>query len=234
MLWSVGGSTGEREPSLQKCIFSWSTNCGEWSIAFAGGTTQRFVFVYLGSTDRQIDLETTILASESWQSFTGENANLRSHAFPCRRTVDCPTGTGMVMCIDLPTRSLAWVTPYSSQGPDFSFSLNRRNQGVPYCDSWVDNSVTIAAGKALLTAPDSTQLNCFDLVDGKFIVVDAARRRSFSSPACAMAKSSWSARRVCKACNWADGHASLARIGDSLPSGRWIVQRHPLFSTDDR
>ena len=87
----------------------------------------------------------------------------------------CPTSAGAVVGLDLTTRSLLWGFQYSRNEAATS-ELGRlaimRNQatvlgGPTTGNRWTDASVTIASGRVLLTPPESNQIHCLNLADGK-------------------------------------------------------------------
>lgn len=86
----------------------------------------------------------------------------------------CPTTAGMVVAVDAIRREFAWVYQYPRQVEGL---LNVRQgwQGRrtgPYVrgnNHWLDGSVVIADGKAVLTPPDSSEIHCLDLTTGKLL-----------------------------------------------------------------
>jgi outer membrane protein assembly factor BamB len=87
----------------------------------------------------------------------------------------CPTSSGAVVALDLTTRSLLWGYQYTRtdmNSPDVARLGMIRNPAIgPHNPNgngrWMDASVTIAGGKVLLTPPESNQLHCLNLLDGK-------------------------------------------------------------------
>ncbi|MBI2825661.1 MAG: PQQ-binding-like beta-propeller repeat protein [Planctomycetia bacterium] len=93
----------------------------------------------------------------------------------------CPTSAGAVVALDLTTRSLLWGYQYarndSPQAPEMVFRgrgivggaivQNNTPGGAIAGNRWADASVTIAEGRVLLTPPESNQIHCLDLLDGK-------------------------------------------------------------------
>ena len=89
----------------------------------------------------------------------------------------CPTAAGAVVALDLTTRSLLWGYQYSrsdASAPEVARlgmmrnpTLAANNTGVG--NRWTDASVTIASGHVLLTPPESNQLHCLNLLDGKLL-----------------------------------------------------------------
>ncbi|HEV3025554.1 MAG TPA: PQQ-binding-like beta-propeller repeat protein, partial [Pirellulales bacterium] len=86
----------------------------------------------------------------------------------------CPTSTGAAVAIDLATRSLLWGYQYPRAVDPIFQNRMMRMQGFPGDDAgdnehWADASVTIAAGRVLLTPIESRQLHCLNLVDGTLL-----------------------------------------------------------------
>lgn len=87
----------------------------------------------------------------------------------------CPTSSGAVVAIDLAKRTLLWGFQYPSSVPPFvqnGFTFQGRTtqdfqqEEADRSGRWMDNTVTIAEGKVLVTPRDSGSLYCLDLVDG--------------------------------------------------------------------
>ena len=81
----------------------------------------------------------------------------------------CPTSAGVVLGVDLVSRSLAWATSY-----DHTSDSNRRNSfinrgAIPYGEGWLDSSAAISDGKVIVTPPESNEIHCFDLFSGKLL-----------------------------------------------------------------
>ncbi len=86
----------------------------------------------------------------------------------------CPTGVGAVVAVDLASRSLLWGYKYTRTD-----DLHRGDDGMlvgvnvatypgrPSRQRWAQTGVTIAEGRVLLTTPDSDELHCVGLFDGK-------------------------------------------------------------------
>jgi len=86
----------------------------------------------------------------------------------------CPTGVGAVVAVDLATRSLLWGYKYSRTNDPY------RGDGVMLMavqfsaypgrtpqQRWARTGVTIAEGRVLFTSPESDELHCVGLLDGK-------------------------------------------------------------------
>ncbi|MCS7166398.1 MAG: PQQ-binding-like beta-propeller repeat protein [Gemmatales bacterium] len=89
----------------------------------------------------------------------------------------CPTNAGIVLAVDLLTRSLVWAQPYESllwlvDDPSFrgrvrpAVPIRQPGQFFLYEPFWYYNAPMIAEGKVVFTAPDSNKLYCLNLQDG--------------------------------------------------------------------
>jgi outer membrane protein assembly factor BamB len=87
----------------------------------------------------------------------------------------CPTGAGMVVGVDLTTRSMLWGRTYGAAEPDASMPRAIRMQIIweeavsPSADGWIDSTVTLVDGRALHTPVEGDKLQCLDLASGELI-----------------------------------------------------------------
>jgi outer membrane protein assembly factor BamB/predicted negative regulator of RcsB-dependent stress response len=89
----------------------------------------------------------------------------------------CRASENQYIAVSLATRSVLWV--YQMPEPEISgmgwmFGMMRQKQLLDAldpnpADRWSDGSVTIAAGRVLLTPPDASDLYCLDLHDGRLL-----------------------------------------------------------------
>ncbi|MDA1013591.1 MAG: PQQ-binding-like beta-propeller repeat protein [Planctomycetota bacterium] len=103
--------------------------------------------------------------------------------------VVCPTDSGAVVAVDLPTRSIMWSHGYVGQQLDPRM-LQRRvvvrngrrvivtvNAGMLDGNgSWMDSNAIIALGRVFVTPRDSDQLFCIDLLTGERVWTNAVAR----------------------------------------------------------
>ncbi len=88
----------------------------------------------------------------------------------------CPTSAGAVVGIDLATRLLAWGYCFD-RGPGERASRRNAIQmmmwansyGEPSSEGWLDDSVSIGAGRVLATPPGFNWLYCLNLNDGELL-----------------------------------------------------------------
>ena len=77
----------------------------------------------------------------------------------------CPTSAGSVVAVDIATRSLMWGYQYKQVQRASQFAFNR-GFAIPQDQSerrWLDASVTISDGAALVTPVDEDKIICLDL-----------------------------------------------------------------------
>ena len=96
----------------------------------------------------------------------------------------CPTGSGLVVAVDVAARSLAWAYQYvaaPSNDPKDPRMLRRRMaaMGIPQVEmdplrgaeinEWQDGAPIVAEGHVILTPRDSSEIHCLSLEDGKIV-----------------------------------------------------------------
>lgn len=88
----------------------------------------------------------------------------------------CPTSAGVIVALELTTRSLLWG--YSYQGMPqgdwariqaMRMGFMQSNDGLPETDRWHDASLTVADGRVLVTPVESNEIHCLNLMDGKLL-----------------------------------------------------------------
>ena len=96
----------------------------------------------------------------------------------------CPTGSGLVVAVDVAARSLAWAYQYAapaSTDPRDPRVIRRRMaaMGIPQVEmdplrgaeinEWQDGTPIVAEGHVILTPRDSSELHCLSLDEGKTV-----------------------------------------------------------------
>ncbi len=83
----------------------------------------------------------------------------------------CPTASGAVVGVDLTNRSLLWGYQYQSNSargfPPGRFRRTPSSKDLSLTDRWSSSLAILADGHVLLTPPESDQLHCLNLFDGR-------------------------------------------------------------------
>jgi outer membrane protein assembly factor BamB len=79
----------------------------------------------------------------------------------------CPTNAGVVLGVDLLTRSLVWARPYQSSNESPTTGKGIRQPDLGQGPSWLSSSPVIRDGKVIFTAPDGNWLYCLDTQNGR-------------------------------------------------------------------
>jgi outer membrane protein assembly factor BamB/tetratricopeptide (TPR) repeat protein len=164
--WMIGGESGRDEPKLAGAFFLGAP------LALAG---ELYVIAELNAEIRLIALN----ADTGKQEWSQQLAHVDVYTIdqdPTRRLAGaspsyadgvllCPTGAGAVVAVDVATRSLLWGYQYQTPKRPTRFGLARPYTGRtdPAAGRWIDSTITIADGAALVTPVESNQLICFDL-----------------------------------------------------------------------
>ncbi|HEY2840619.1 MAG TPA: PQQ-binding-like beta-propeller repeat protein [Pirellulales bacterium] len=145
----------------------------------------------------------------------------------------CPTSAGATVALDLTTRSLLWGYQFTrNEAMPGMTGMNGRviingqivMNAAQGASRWSDSSVTIADGYVLLTPPESNQLHCLSLLDGK-LLWQRSREDGLYVGCVSGDKALVVGRNSVRALKLADGSsawtdASLALPAGSAPSGR--------------
>lgn len=148
----------------------------------------------------------------------------------------CRAAENQYIAVSLATRSVLWV--YQMPEPEGSgvgmFGILRQRQMLEALDPtprerWADGSVTIAAGRVLLTPPDADELHCLDLRDGR-LLWSAPRRDGLYVGGVAEGRVLLVGRGGLWALNLDDGTPAwtpqrLVLPAGALPSGRGLLSQ---------
>jgi len=164
--WRVGGARGEDEPKLAGAFFLGAP------LPLSG---QLYSMAELSGEIRLLALDADTGRLE-WSQQLVHVADLTVNENPLRRLAGatpsyadgvlvCPTSAGAVVAVDIATRSLLWGFQYQAPPNPSGFGITRSWPNVPTANQprWLDASVTIADGAALVTPVEDDRLFCLDL-----------------------------------------------------------------------
>lgn len=136
----------------------------------------------------------------------------------------CPTAAGTVAAVDLATRALRWGYAYQNDAEvEHRSRLEAHSRGAAAGpgdgdDHWVGATATLAEGSVLLTPPDSRDLHCVSLADGRKLWT--VPRLDGLYLACAQdGKALIIGRNAVRAVKLADGSPAWTSASVALPSG---------------
>jgi len=172
--WEVGGPNGDDEPKLAGAFFLGPPLpvLGRlYALAEIKGQEIRIVSLSpeTGALDwsQQLAVVEQPVAQDSYRRNAGASPSYADGILVC------PTSAGAVVAIDLTTRALLWGYQY----PRFQQSAPDRFNAVKFGlypgserrvnEHWVDGSITMAEGCALVTPVESDQIYCLDAKSGK-------------------------------------------------------------------
>lgn len=172
-IWRVGGDSGVDEPKLAGAYFLGAPLWIDGSLYCIANLNGETTFL---SLDPETGLVQWMqqLAQSPKQGFgdtSGEDAANIYLAY-ADGIVICPTGTGVLVAIDVASRSLRWAFRYRdvtqvamSRGGPFNSPIRREVD--PLVERrWTGLPVIIADSRIILASAESDQLFCLDLING--------------------------------------------------------------------
>lgn len=138
----------------------------------------------------------------------------------------CPTGQGALVALDLATRTFLWAYPYLPQIDIRERRMAMINQWRAFGgqiapvpgDGWLETTCIVADGRVLFTTPESRELYCLNLADGKELWKQSCPEGLYV--ACVHdGKVVWVGRRSVRAIQLADGEPAWEGRGIELPEG---------------
>jgi outer membrane protein assembly factor BamB len=169
--WQIGGRDGGGEPRLAGVFFLGPplavTTGGLYVLAESKGALSLVVLDRL--TGRLAWSQELALVE---QRISQDLLRLVGGATPSISTdeiIICPTSGGVVVALDLTTRSLLWAYRYVQKAPMQPASVDESDSAprLDQFDRWLDGTVSIAAGRVVLTPLESREIHCLDLFDGR-------------------------------------------------------------------
>lgn len=168
--WQIGGRDGGNEPRLTGVFFlgpplAWQG--GLYVLAEAKGALS---LVALDRLTGRLTWSQELALVE--QRISEDLLRLVGGATPtiaAEEIVVCPTSGGVVVALDLTTRSLLWAYRYVQKAPVQPASVDDSDTAprLDQFDRWLDGTLSIAAGRVVLTPLESREIHCLDLKDGR-------------------------------------------------------------------
>ncbi len=149
----------------------------------------------------------------------------------------CPTNAGVILGVDLLTRSLVWAQSYQetkeTDAPPVAMAPVRvrggmHPQNMPInLSSWAPSAPIIRDGKVVFTAPDGQSVHCLNLRDGSLLWKEPQANDLYLAGVY-HGKVLLVGKETCRALNLKDG--SLAwKVETGMPSGRGVANETSYF-----
>ncbi len=173
--WKVGGRTGEQEPALAGLFFLGPPIAVDDELYVIGDRNNEIGLYALDRATGKLKWSQQLAHSTPRARYTYFSHRRRAGAVPsyANGVLVCPTSSGAIVAVDVASRSLLW-------GYQYPIDMNRRppsrNSSSTTWGKWLDSSVTISAGKVVVTPVESSYMHCLNLADGKSVWTTPVKR----------------------------------------------------------
>lgn len=168
--WLAGGSDGGAEPRLAGVYFQGPPLAYHSRLYVLAESKGALNLVVLDrSTGRMEWMQELALAEKRIGRGPQRMLLGAAPSISVEEIIVCPTARGAVIALDLTTRSLLWAYRYSGGAgrADAELDVFGSSSRLGQFDRWIDGTVTIADGCAILTPPESGDIHCLDLKTGE-------------------------------------------------------------------
>lgn len=166
--WQIGGSSAGVEPALAEVAFLGPplSYRRELYVEYELKGAICLAALDVATGRLQWSQELALLDTSPGAEQTGLASGL-SPSISAEEIVVCPTGGGAVVAVDLTTRSLMWAYRYAPRDetgtePEPVEPLRMHRQ-----PRWLDGTAAVCGRSVLLTPPESNELHCLDLANGR-------------------------------------------------------------------
>ncbi len=241
LLWEVGGSSTDDDPSLADTFFLGAPLPLGERLYVLGEAKGEIRLIVLDARTGKLDwTQQLALANDAISMDLRHNCGLSPSYSD--GVLLCPTALGAVVAVDVNDRSLLWGFQYPRQTNRFNqgfvvWQLNGQGSSPSESNRWQDATITLADGRAFLAPPESDKLFCVNLLDGK-LLWKQERGQGLYIASVADGRALVVAGNEVRAYNSADGKLiwTLALPEGAAPSGRGFFNgRHyflPLSSAE--
>lgn len=171
LTWDIGSQYGQDPPELAGAFFLGPPLPLVGRLYVLAEIKQEIRLIALNAKNGALEWSQQLVRLDST---AGKATSQRSGVSPSYAdgVLVCPTSAGAVVAVDLTTRSLLWGYQYphvheGNANQMFVVRMGNTGNNDGHSDRWTDSSVTIEDGRVLLTPPESKQLHCLSLFDGK-------------------------------------------------------------------
>ncbi len=173
MIWRVGGPTGDNELPLAGTYFLGPPLSYEGELYILGEINGETRLLVLDARSGKLQWSQQLMLSAN-ASISRDYARQAQALSPsiADAVIVCPCGSGMMVAVDMLTRSLMWAKQYYAMQPErFAAGLGMMggmdSGGLDTAeDRWQDPVAVIHKGQVILTPPETSSLVCLDLLTG--------------------------------------------------------------------
>lgn len=164
--WRIGGRTGGDEPRLADARFLGSPlPRGDRLYAVIEQQQALHLAVLVARTGRLEWSQELALVDDNVEPDTLRQLAGATPSISHGDLAICPTSAGVVVAVDLTTRSLAWAYRYARQ-PSSTDTVRPSIPQHNVSKRWCDATATIAGDSVVLSPAESFELHCVDAGDG--------------------------------------------------------------------
>lgn len=168
--WQTGGSDGGVEPRLADVYFLGPPLPWQGRL-YVLGENKGTIFVYVlnartGRLEWSQDLGTAQqkVGADAFRRMAGATPSVSPDEI-----LVCPTSGGVVVAVDLATQNLLWAYRYPRRQPGQTNPYGQMEMRLDQSDRWLDATAIVSGKYVLLTPPESNELHCLDLHDGRLL-----------------------------------------------------------------
>lgn len=166
-LWRVGGESGCNEPALARHAFLGPPLTAHGRLYVIAEHERTVRLAVLEATTGRLEWSLDLGQAEVPLSLDPQRRRIGAVPTLTRGTLLCPTGGGSVVAVDLAGRSLLWGFRYPRSSPPVVADWDAGASASPDVPGWLDATIRVAAGRALLTPPEAGDAYCLDLQTGQ-------------------------------------------------------------------
>ena len=236
--WQVGGVGGGAEPRLANAFFLGPALCWQGRLYLLAEWKAALSLVVLDRANGHLEWSQDLALVE--QGISEDPFRMIGGATPSiapDEIIICPTSGGAVVAVDLTTQSLLWAYRYTRRAAGRGrgdlpapFDENEHPPRLDQFDRWLDATVALAGGCAIVTPCESHEIHCLDLQSGQARWAQP-RGESMFVACTAGERVIVVGRKQVQARQFADGAMawSLALPQGSFPAGRGVFAGERYF-----
>lgn len=165
LLWSVGGNETDSEPKLAGVFFLGPPlPVGDEVFCVGEQNGEIRLFALDAAAGNLVWSQQIALINTTYRNSGVQRRMAGLNLCYADGILLCPTSVGGIVAIDPRQRAFRWGFEYGGTAKRTGYA-----RSVPQGDRWRDNSLVVGEGKVIVTAWDTSEVNCLDLLTGKSV-----------------------------------------------------------------